>query len=646
MSNFQKFMKFETSTALETFSKNMTSYVNRDSLSVKCDCYTHHNGEGCKDSHKNTGHIVRPTRFGFRLKMNDHKNGFVIYNPELYHKSGQRLGAGYWRNTTCDCDIHDDATNEKVANMHFCLDNKGAVHNLQLQHEHDNDLHSHEYIDEHHELYGHSNNALLDCSSLGVTDTFNGKSYQHNGHTYCCASGSFHSGTSETDPSGCLDRSQVCTIDNTSNSCDIIPCYVADMSTPRSYFGLATLNDYLYALGGTDTSINVARDMDYYEPSSNSWGVSTGLRAAQGLAVVSALSSSGEPVIYTFGGFDSSRNPHFLHIATTYHPGTDFIDISYIHTGRAWFGACATDKTLFALGGMIDISGEHDAVLTASCEAYDIATNTWTYISPMTTKRSHFSAAALNGKAYAVGGYDGINYLNSGIVYTPGNNSWAYIADMSSVRLGAGVTALNGKLYAVGGYDGKNTLSSGEVYDPVTNKWLPIANMSIARHGASLAVLNGKIYAAGGSNYPVNMSIDSLLEDNSKYALKVVEVYDPVIDKWSNVHAPPQKLTYNVTVAAFNNGSEKVYVIEGIPKNSLTLQVGKQYTFTYPEDHPLHFSEASDGGHNHNTDYTLGIARTPSKNKVVIAVLDSTPKTLYYYCLHHSGMGGTINITP
>ena len=152
MSNFQKFMKFETSTALATFSKNMTSYVNRDSLSVKCDCYTHHNGEGCQDSHKNTGHIVKPTHFGFRLKMNDHKTGFMIYNPELYHKSGQRLGAGYWRNTTCDCDIHDDTTNEKVANMHFCLDNKGAVHNLQLEHEHDNYVHSHEYIDAPHDV--------------------------------------------------------------------------------------------------------------------------------------------------------------------------------------------------------------------------------------------------------------------------------------------------------------------------------------------------------------------------------------------------------------------------------------------------------------------------------------------------------------
>ena len=147
MSNFHKFMKLETSTALESFSKNMTSYVNRDSLSVKCDCSTHNNGQGCKDSHKNNLQIVRPMRFGFRLKMNDHKNGFVVYNPELYHKSGQRLGAGYWRNTTCDCDIHDNATNEKVANMHFCLDDKGEVHNLQLKHEHDNDVHSHEYID-------------------------------------------------------------------------------------------------------------------------------------------------------------------------------------------------------------------------------------------------------------------------------------------------------------------------------------------------------------------------------------------------------------------------------------------------------------------------------------------------------------------
>ena len=42
---------------------------------------------------------------------------------------------------------------------------------------------------------------------------------------------------------------------------------------------------------------------------------------------------------------------------------------------------------------------------------------------------------------------------------------------MLSKRCRLGVAALNGKIYAVGGYDGSSFLKSVEIFDPVTNKW-------------------------------------------------------------------------------------------------------------------------------------------------------------------------------
>ena len=53
---------------------------------------------------------------------------------------------------------------------------------------------------------------------------------------------------------------------------------------------------------------------------------------------------------------------------------------------------------------------------------------------------------------------------------------------------------LDGKLYAVGGYDGGN-LSSVEWYDPALDAWEAVAPMATARCHLAVAVLDGKLYA-------------------------------------------------------------------------------------------------------------------------------------------------------
>jgi plastocyanin len=105
-----------------------------------------------------------------------------------------------------------------------------------------------------------------------------------------------------------------------------------------------------------------------------------------------------------------------------------------------------------------------------------------------------------------------------------------------------------------------------------------------------------------------------------------------------------------VSVAANNSGSGNVYVIDGVQRSSLTLEVGKTYTFTHPTAHPLRFSTTSDGTHSEGgaydaggTEYTTGVTKT--SGSTVIEVTANTATTLYYYCSIHSGMGGTIAVS-
>jgi hypothetical protein len=109
-------------------------------------------------------------------------------------------------------------------------------------------------------------------------------------------------------------------------------------------------------------------------------------------------------------------------------------------------------------------------------------------------------------------------------------------------------------------------------------------------------------------------------------------------------------VTIAVSVAPKNGGSGNVYVIEGTQRKSLTLEVGKTYTFTHPTAHPFRFSTTSDGTHTAGSGYTAGGSEyttgvTKSSGSTVIEVTSSTPTTLYYYCAVHSGMGSDMSIS-
>ena len=70
-------------------------------------------------------------------------------------------------------------------------------------------------------------------------------------------------------------------------------------------------------------------------------------------------------------------------------------------------------------------------------------------------------------------------------------------------------------------------------------------------------------------------------------------------------NAVTQKI--EVSIASNLNGSGNVYVISGVQKKSLTLEVGKTYRFEHPTAHPLRFSTTVDGIHGSGSAYTAGV---------------------------------------
>ena len=127
-----------------------------------------------------------------------------------------------------------------------------------------------------------------------------------------------------------------------------------------------------------------------------------------------------------------------------------------------------------------------------------------------------------------------------------------------------------------------------------------------------------------------------------------------------NPPSPGTTITYTVTVAAATSGSGNRFYINGaenptIDFEATTLFTGATYRFDQSHssntNHPLKFSETSNGTHNsgseHTADPNVTYNGTPGQAGAYTEI-EFAPfagvSALHYYCANHSGMGNKINL--
>ena len=249
-------------------------------------------------------------------------------------------------------------------------------------------------------------------------------------------------------------------------------------------------NMFIYAVGGeTSPGRTTVNSIELFDPSKNCWqklASMTTCRRGVGVAILNGF-------LYAVGGSDGVQP---LKLAERYDPKCDlWTRISDMNERRSSVAAVTLGEYFYAIGGYTGVTS-----CLQSVERYNPSTDTWTYISNMIVPRSMACACSMSGRIYVVGGYNGVSDLQSCEVFDPETGLWDLVEEMKTRRCMAGVAAVDGRLFVAGGCNHSVSLRSAESYDPSTNKWSELSDMAEARSGLGLAAVGRKLFAMGGHN--------------------------------------------------------------------------------------------------------------------------------------------------
>uniref|UniRef100_A0A8C6XBJ4 BTB domain-containing protein n=1 Tax=Naja naja TaxID=35670 RepID=A0A8C6XBJ4_NAJNA len=145
---------------------------------------------------------------------------------------------------------------------------------------------------------------------------------------------------------------------------------------------------------------------------------------------------------------------------------------------------------------------------------YNSSINKWIQIEYLNVGRWRHKMAVLGGKVYVLGGFDGVQRLNSVEIYDSFHNCWSEATPLMICVSSFGAASYKNKLYVIGGGpNGKLATDNTQCYDPTTNNWCLKTPMPVEAKCINATTFHDHIYVVGG-------------------AMKAVYSYSPFKDIW------------------------------------------------------------------------------------------------------------------
>ncbi len=243
------------------------------------------------------------------------------------------------------------------------------------------------------------------------------------------------------------------------------------MPTPRSGFAIAVYQNRIYVIGGTVGSGYVGNN-EVYDTGTNTWETKTSMPTPRADLCANIINDK----IYLIGGKKySSIAPYFneTNINEAYDPVSDsWSTKTSIPTPVQGYASAVANGKIYVMGGSLESLSLENTLLTGVNQMYDPKNDSWSLAAKLPNVQSYGAAAATEGfmapaRIYCIGGYSGGAFSSQVQVYDSVNNSWTAGQPMPTARAYLGVVDVDDVLYAIGGFDGTNWLNVNEEYKPV-----------------------------------------------------------------------------------------------------------------------------------------------------------------------------------
>ncbi len=244
------------------------------------------------------------------------------------------------------------------------------------------------------------------------------------------------------------------------------------MPTARSGFAVAVYDNKIYCIGGTVGNNEYVGNNEVYDPSTNTWQTKASMptpRAGLSVCVVNGK-------IYLIGGMVySGTSPYYVEssVNEVYDPSNNtWSAATSIPSAVYGYASAVLNGKIYVIGGSKSPGTAGTGNFVNSNQVYDPQTNSWGLAANFPSFATYGAATTTDGYLapsllYFIGGFFINSFSNSVHVYNASSNSWSKGASMPTARAYLGVVALNDILYAIGGFDGTNWLDTVEQYTPV-----------------------------------------------------------------------------------------------------------------------------------------------------------------------------------
>ena len=243
------------------------------------------------------------------------------------------------------------------------------------------------------------------------------------------------------------------------------------MPTPRSGFAITVYQNKIYVIGGS-VGYGYVGNNEAYDPVSNTWETKTSMPTPRADLNANLVNDK----IYLIGGKKySSITPFFneTNINEVYDPANDsWTTKTPVPTPVQGYASAVFNDKIYLMGGSLQSLSLENTLTTDATQVFDPKNDTWSLAANLPHSASYGAAETTGGylapaRIYFIGGYSVGKFTGQTQAYNSENNSWSIAEAMPTSRAYLGVAVVNDVLYAIGGFDGTNWLNVNEQYKPV-----------------------------------------------------------------------------------------------------------------------------------------------------------------------------------